>query len=237
MARRKNKRKEYPLLSLIIIVILLLSVLFQDQIEKFLVKYTMESYSLVNLPEYQGQDFVYIDNNKPTFSEEDYAKEAFESYSKLDFLGRCGVAYAKLGLELMPKEERESISSVNPTGFINVKYNNKYLYNRCHLIGFQLAGENANERNLITCTEQANQKTMVEFENKVASYIKETHNHVMYRVTPIFEENNLVASGIQMEAYSVEDKGKGIEFNVYIFNVQDGVTINYKTGESWANNE
>ena len=229
MARRK--KKEHIYLKIIIIIILVLSVLFQDQIEKFILKYTMESYAL---SEYNGQDYIYINENKPDFNEEDFKKEAFEEYSNLDILGRCGKAYAKLGLELMPSAKREDISEINPTGFLNVKYGNKYLYNRCHLIGFQLAGDNANENNLITCTTDANQKTMVDFENKVAEYIKKTANHVMYRVTPIFKENNLVASGIQMEAYSIEDQGKGIEFNVYIFNVQDGVIIDYKTGESYA---
>ena len=162
-------------------------------------------------------------------------KDTFEEYSNLDLLGRCGVAFANISKDLMPTEERSSIGMIKPSGWHTVKYDivdGKYLYNRCHLIGYQLTGENANEKNLITCTREANTGVMLEYENKVAEYIKKTNNHVLYRVTPIYEDTNLVASGIQMEALSVEDNGKGIKFNIYVYNVQDGIEIDYKTGDS-----
>ncbi len=162
-------------------------------------------------------------------------KDTFEEYSNLDLLGRCGVAFANISKDLMPTEERGSIGMIKPSGWHTVKYDivdGKYLYNRCHLIGYQLTGENANEKNLITCTRETNTGVMLEYENKVAEYIKKTNNHVLYRVTPIYEDTNLVASGIQMEALSVEDNGKGIKFNIYVYNVQDGIEIDYKTGES-----
>ena len=153
----------------------------------------------------------------------------------MDALGRCGVAYANIGIDLMPTEERGSIGSVKPSGWHTVKYDivdGKYLYNRCHLIGYQLTGENANEENLITCTRSMNTKGMLPFEQEVADYIKETKNHVLYRVTPIFEGENLVATGVQMEAYSVEDHGEGVSFHVFVYNVQEGIEIDYKTGDS-----
>ena len=162
-------------------------------------------------------------------------KDTFEEYSNLDLLGRCGVAFANISKDLMPTEERGSIGMIKPSGWHTVKYDivdGKYLYNRCHLIGYQLTGENANEKNLITCTRETNTGVMLEYENKVADYIKKTNNHVLYRVTPIYKDTNLVASGIQMEALSVEDNGKGIKFNIYVYNVQDGIEIDYKTGES-----
>lgn len=193
------------------------------------------SYSMDNIPEYSGDSYVIINDNIPYFTEEDYTTESFETYSKLDSLGRCGVAYANISIDLMPTEERGSIGMIKPSGWHTIKYDivdGKYLYNRCHLIGYQLTGENANEKNLITCTRFMNTTSMLEFENKVASYIKETNNHVLYRVTPIYEDENLLATGVEMEAYSVEDNGKGIKFNVFIYNVQDGITIDYKTGDS-----
>lgn len=174
-----------------------------------------------------------LNDNQPDFPE--VTTEAFESYSELDELGRCGRAYACLGQELMPTEPRGEIGSVKPTGWQTRKYDcvdGKYLYNRCHLIGFQLAGENANDRNLITGTCYMNTEGMLPFENMVADYIKETGGHVMYRVTPIFDGDNLVASGVQMEAYSVEDEGESICFNVLVYNVQPGVSIDYATGSS-----
>ena len=193
------------------------------------------SYDISEIPEYSGSSYVVINNNEPNFLEEDINTNSFEIYSELDSLGRCGYAYANISKELMPATERGSIGSVKPSGWHTVKYDNvdgKYLYNRCHLIGYQLTGENANNRNLITCTRYMNTVGMLEFENKVANYIKETNNHVLYRVTPIFKENNLLASGVEMEAYSVEDKGEGIKFHVFIYNVQDGISIDYKTGDS-----
>lgn len=194
-----------------------------------------QSYNIGQIPEYSGKAYVTINNNKPNFKEEDKTTKSFEKYSNLDSLNRCGVAYANVSKETMPTEERGRIGMIKPSGWHTVKYNNvdgKYLYNRCHLIGYQLTGENANEKNLITCTRYMNTVGMLEFENKVANYVKETNNHVLYRVTPIFEGNNLLASGTQMEAYSIEDQGKGISFNVYVYNIQEGITIDYKTGES-----
>ncbi len=194
------------------------------------------SKSVLEVSPYDGSSsYVIINNNEPEFLSDDLVTRSYEFYSDLDSLGRACVAMSSIGIDLMPTEERGNIGSVKPSGWHTIKYdfiNGKYLYNRCHLIGYQLTGENANEKNLITCTRQTNTGIMLEYENKVAKYIKETNNHVLYRVTPIYENNNLVASGIQMEAMSVEDNGAGIKFNIYIYNVQDGVDINYETGES-----
>lgn len=205
--------------------------LFQDNVNNEQEK----TYNLSEIPVYNGEDYVVINDNKPEFTEEDITTTSFEKYSDLDNLGRCGVAYANISKETMPTEERGSIGMIKPSGWHTVKYdivNGKYLYNRCHLIGYQLSGENANEKNLITCTRQMNTEGMLEFENKVADYVERTNNHVLYRVTPIFEGDNLLASGVQMEAYSVEDNGEGISFNVYVYNVQKGIDINYSTGDS-----
>lgn len=191
--------------------------------------------SLEEIPAYSGEPYVVINKNRPEFSEADHTTDSFESYSELDELGRCGTAYANIGTDLMPTQKRGSIGQVKPSGWKTVKYSTvdgKYLYNRCHLIGHQLTAEDANEKNLITGTRSMNVDGMLPFENMVADYIKETDHHVLYRVTPIFEGENLVASGVQMEAESVEDQGDGINFNVYIYNVQPGITIDYKTGES-----
>ena len=199
-----------------------------------------EVVALSDVPEFSGEPYVVINDNEPSFPAEDFTSEGFEEYSPLDDLGRCGVAYANVGLETMPTEERGSISNVKPTGWKSVQYDfvdGKSLYNRCHLIGFQLTGENANRQNLITGTRYMNVDGMLPFENMVADYVKETENHVLYRVTPIFEGDNLVASGVQMEAQSVEDKGEGVCFNVYVYNNQPGVTIDYATGDSWASDE
>lgn len=194
-----------------------------------------QTVSLEDIPAYSGEPYVEIDGNVPDFPEEDKTQQSFESYAPLDLLGRCGTAYACISTDLMPTEERGSIGQVKPSGWQTVKYDfvdGKYLYNRCHLIGYQLTAENANEENLITGTRYLNVEGMLPFENLVADYIKETGNHVLYRVTPIFEGDNLVASGVQMEALSVEDEGDGICYNVYCYNVQPGVEINYATGES-----
>ena len=184
------------------------------------------------------EPYIKVNGNVPRFSEEEKKNAAaFESYSDLDALGRCGVAFACVGKETMPTEERGPIGSIKPSGWHSVKYDfvdGKYLYNRCHLIGYQLTAENANEKNLITGTRYLNTKGMLPFENMVADYVKETGKHVLYRVTPVFEGNNLVASGVYMEAYSVEDDGDGICFYVYVFNRQPGVKIDYLTGDSVA---
>ncbi len=193
--------------------------------------------TLEALPDYDGAPFVEINGNIPLFSEEDFVTESYETYSELDSLGRCGVAIANIGVDLMPTEERKSIGQVRPSGWQTMKYDfveGKYLYNRCHLIGFQLTGENANAGNLITGTRYLNVDGMLPFENMAADYIKETENHVLYRVTPVFTGENLVADGVLIEAQSVEDDGEGICFCVYCYNVQPGVAIDYATGESRA---
>ena len=190
---------------------------------------------LSSLPEYSGQAYVELNNNVPFFTEEDLTSASFEEYSPLDELGRCGAAYACISTDLMPTEPRGSIGQVKPSGWKTAKYDfvdGKYLYNRCHLIGFQLTGENANEQNLITGTRYLNVTGMLPFENLTADYIKETGNHVLYRVTPVFTGDELVARGVVMEAMSLEDKGDGVLFNVYCYNVQPGVTIDYATGDS-----
>lgn len=197
---------------------------------------TVESYDLESIPAYTEEPYVVLQENVPDFDSSDFTTQAFETYAPLDELDRCGVAYANICTELMPTEERGSIGQVKPSGWHTVTYDNvdgRYLYNRCHLIGFQLAGENANEQNLITGTRYMNVEGMLPFENQVADYVEETENHVLYRVTPIFYGDNLVASGVQMEAWSVEDQGEGVCFNVYVYNVQPGITIDYATGESW----
>lgn len=196
--------------------------------------------TVAEVPEYDGVPYVEINDNQPEFTEEELTTEAYEVYSDLDALGRCGEAEACIGEDLMPDEERGDISEVKPAGWENKEYDivdGGYLYNRCHLIGFQLTGENANEENLITGTRYMNTEGMLPFENMVAEYVRETDNHVMYRVTPVFEGENLVASGVQMEAESVEDDGEGICFNIYVYNVQPEITIDYTTGANWASTE
>lgn len=183
------------------------------------------------------QPWVELEGGEPAFSQEEMTTTAFEDYAPLDALGRCGTAYACLGRETMPTEERGEIGQVKPAGWHTVKYDwvdGKYLYNRCHLIGYQLSGENANERNLITGTRFLNTQGMLPFENQVADYIDETGNHVLYRVTPVYDGNDLVAWGVRMEAYSVEDNGAGVKFHVLCFNAEPGVAIDYATGDSWA---
>ena len=193
------------------------------------------SYTLDELPAYAGEPYVTLEENTPSFPDGDKTSTAFERYSQLDYFGRCGAAYANVGPETMPTEERGSIGQVKPSGWQTVKYDcvdGKYLYNRCHLIGWQLTGENANELNLITGTRYMNVDGMLPFEDQVADYVKETGNHVLYRVTPIYHDMDLVASGVEMEALSVEDGGEGVCFHVFVYNVQPGVEIDYTTGES-----
>lgn len=201
---------------------------------------TASAFNTADVPAYSGKPYTAVNNNEPYFTSDDLTTEAFENYSELDALGRCGVAYANVCLETMPTEKRGSISEVKPTGWHSVKYDNvdgKSLYNRCHLIGYQLTAENANQQNLITGTRYLNVDGMLPFENMVADYVKETDNHVLYRVTPIFTGDNLVADGVLMEGYSVEDEGDGICFCVYAYNVQPGITIDYATGDSWLSSE
>ena len=192
---------------------------------------------LSTIPDFSGEAYIVINDNVPFFTEEEKeCVSSFEIYSDLDELGRCGVAYANISTEIMPIEERGAIGQIKPSGWQLVKYDivdGKYLYNRCHLIGYQLAGENANEKNLITGTRYLNVSGMLSFENMVYEYVKETENHVLYRVTPLFNGNDMVATGIIIEAYSVEDKGSGICFNVFAYNSQPGIEIDYATGNSW----
>lgn len=192
--------------------------------------------SLDAIPAYDGKAYVAVNNNEPFFTDSDMTTTAFENYSDLDSLGRCGVAYANICKDIMPTEERGKIGMIKPSGWHTVKYDvikDRYLYNRCHLIGYQLAGENANPKNLITGTRYLNVEGMLPFENLVADYVNNTGNHVLYRVTPMFSSSNLVANGVLIEAKSVEDNGGGILFNVYCYNVQPGVGINYENGDSW----
>ena len=192
--------------------------------------------SLDAIPAYEGKAYVAVNNNEPFFTDSDMTTTAFENYSDLDSLGRCGVAYANICKDIMPTEERGKIGMIKPSGWHTVKYDvikDRYLYNRCHLIGYQLAGENANPKNLITGTRYLNVEGMLPFENLVADYVNNTGNHVLYRVTPMFSGSNLVANGVLIEAKSVEDNGGGILFNVYCYNVQPGVGINYENGDSW----
>ena len=196
---------------------------------------TIQTLSVDEIPAYSGQAAIEINQNVPGFTESDYTTEAFEQYSPLDGLGRCGIAYACVGEEIMPTEERGAIGMVKPSGWHTVKYDfvdGKYLYNRCHLIAYMLSGENANTENLITGTRYMNTEGMLPYENQVADYVHDTGNHVLYRVTPLYEGDNLVASGVEIEASSVEAKGKSLSFHVYCYNVQPGVTIDYATGDS-----
>ena len=242
MSRRK--RKKIDSLEQIIILIVMLSIFLI--INKFMPQEsitsqgktgsTQISFSMDEIPNFdESTPYVVINENIPEFEEKYFTEVSFESYSKLDELGRCGVAFANVSIDTMPTEERGAIGNVKPSGWHTAKYDNvdgKYLYNRCHLIGYQLTAENANKENLITGTRYLNVQGMLPFENEVANYIKETKNHVLYRVTPIFKGDNLVANGVQMEAESVEDRGYGVEFNVYVYNNQPGIEIDYKTGES-----
>ena len=195
----------------------------------------VRSATLDNIPAYSGTPYVVIDDNEPDFTEDELTDQSYESYSDLDELGRCGVAASNIGTDLMPTGKRGKIGQVKPSGWQTIKFDNvdgKYLYNRCHLIGYQLTAENANTQNLITGTRYLNTEGMLPFENMVADYIKETGGHVLYRVTPVYEGDNLVASGVQMEACSVEDRGESVCFNVFVFNVQPGIVINYADGTS-----
>jgi len=238
------KKHLYRLLSFLLIVILFssctdigLDFSYDDLDTSY---HVSDTASLEDIPAYSGSPYIEINQNQPFFTDSDLTTDAFENYSPLDSLRRCGVAYANVCLELMPTEERGNISSVKPSGWQSVKYDcvdGKSLYNRCHLIGFQLTAENANKGNLITGTRYLNVDGMLPFENMVADYVKETENHVLYRVTPIFEGDNLVADGVLMEAMSVEDKGDGILFCVYCYNVQPGVTISYADGQSHLNSD
>lgn len=237
------KRNFSKIISLLLTILMLTACSEFESIEQTVSKeketttqYTeiAHSESVSEVEPYTVFPYTVINNNIPEFEKTDYTK-SFEKYGELDSLGRCTSCIANIGTDLMPTEERGAIGSVKPTGWQIAKYSNvdgRYLYNRCHLIGYQLTAENANPNNLITGTRYLNIEGMLPFENKVATYVKTTSNHVLYRVTPIFKDDELVARGVQMEAYSVEDNGEGVEFNVYCYNVQPDIEIDYKTGNS-----
>ncbi|MDO5708222.1 MAG: DNA/RNA non-specific endonuclease [Andreesenia angusta] len=247
--RSKRKYKKYSnnkfLNGVVIILLVLFGYFFAEEkidLEDLfnqnsrIERESKESFDMDSIPEFSGEPYIVLNSNVPEFTEDEKRdSEPSEFYSELDELGRVGVAEGVLGIETMPTEKRGSIGSVKPTGWHTIKYDNikgKYLYNRCHLIGYQLSAENANKRNLMTGTRYFNVDGMLPFENLVADYIKETNNHVRYRVTPIFKGNNLLAHGLQMEAYSIEDMGEGISFNIYCYNNQPGIKINYVDGSS-----
>ena len=229
---RKNKKLVTSLLSLIVLIAV---VSYQYILPSYAYKDNSNNTSdVISIPSYDNEPYKEVNNNKPTFTDSEKELTEKEEYSDLDSLGRVGVAFALVSKSTMPTTKRGSIGMIKPAGWHTVKYDfvdGKYLYNRCHLIAHQLTGQNANPKNLMTSTRSMNVDGMLPFENKVANYIKETNNHVLYRVTPVFDGDNLVANGAYMEAYSIEDKGK-LSFNVYVYNVQKGVTIDYKTGES-----
>ena len=243
---KRRRSKKYNIWNLIISILTILIILSLGYINQNIensnkiTNTPRESriFDLSTIPEYTSSPYVEINNNIPYFTEEDYTTEAFEKYSEWDELGRSGVAFANICKDIMPTEERGEIGNIKDlSGWVQKRYDNiikdKYLYNRCHLIGWQLAGENDNKQNLITGTRYLNTEGMLPFENQIAEYIdKNESNHVLYRVTPIYQGNNLLASGVQMESWSVEDNGQGIHFNVYCYNVQPGVVIDYTTGES-----
>ena len=231
MAKQQTKTIHLTVKQALLVVVLLIVV---SAVRWYLTP-PAETYSMENIPPYDGTPYVVLNDNQPSFTAEDMTDVSYEFYSDLDELGRCGVTEACIGRDLMPTEKRGDISSVKPTGWVQNQYDfvdGKSLWNRCHLIGFQLAGENANECNLITGTRYLNVEGMLPFENLVADYVKETDNHVLYRVTPAFQGTELVARGVQMEAYSVEDGGDGVCFNVFCYNVQPGVEIDYATGDN-----
>ncbi len=221
------KKRTYKALPVIIAAIILIVGYFFSSDNK--------SFPLDSVPEFSGRPYVTINENKPDFPESEYTTKSYEYYGKLDKLGRCTRTMACIGKDIMPTEKRGSIGSVKPTGWQKAKYDfvdGKYLYNRCHLIGYQLTGENANKQNLITGTRYMNVDGMLPFEDMTADYIRETGNHVLYEVTPVFTGNNLVADGVHMQALSMEDNGEGICFNVFVYNAQPGVKIDYATGNS-----
>ena len=245
MARRRSARKLVTefIECILVIALTFVVVKFAPYLKTFMDNSTTNeitvSYAtkldLSLVPSYTDKAYVKLNNNIPDFDDSLMTTESFEKYSDFDSLGRCGVAFANIGKDLMPTKERESIGMIKPSGWRISKYDfidGKYLFNRCHLIGYQLTGENANEKNLITGTRYLNVDGMLPFENKVADYVKSTNNHVLYRVTPHFEGNNPIVSGVQIEAKSVEDNGKGIQFNVYCYNAQPRVKIDYATGEN-----
>ena len=245
MSKKRYKSKYNLIISIITLIMVILIGYYENnyEIENNTIQNDTQiainnevSFNLNEIPDFDGKTpYVILYNNEPEFPDEDFNINSFEKYSELDSLGRCGVAYANVSKDTMPTEARGDISKVKPTGWHAVRYDcvdGKYLYNRCHLIGYQLTAENENKQNLITGTRYLNVEGMLPFENQVAEYIKTTNGHVLYRVTPIFKDNNLVANGVQMEAKSVEDRGEKVKFNIYAYNVQPNIKINYLTGSS-----
>lgn len=232
-----KKKKLFYLIGLVVLLVLtavLTPIALKEETP------AQPSFSLEAIPDFVGDPYVVIDGNVPHFTEKELTTESYEYFSPLDAQNRCGYVMSCIGKDLMPTEDRGNIGQVKPSGWQTAKYDfvdGKYLYNRCHLIGFQLTGENANECNLITGTRYMNVDGMLPFENMVADYVKETNNHVLYRVTPIFKDGELVARGVLMEAQSVEDQGEGVQFCVYVYNNQPGVSINYEDGTSQENGE
>ena len=252
MGKRKRNKKQSKIQILISLLALICFIIYEfilyntdlinakNETSPDIIQNESLVFDINSIPEYSSSPYIEINNNQPSFYETNYTTKSFENYSELDILGRCGVAFANICTETMPPvgDKRGDISSVKPTGWKQKKYNGEYLYNRCHLIGYQLSDEDANKQNLITGTRYLNVEGMLPFENQVADYIKKNkNNHVLYRVTPIFKENNLLANGVQMEAWSVEDNGQGVCFNVYCYNVQPGIVIDYATGDSHIENK
>jgi len=235
--RKKKKKTAHYYKKIIFLLALLCSVYLSIYHPELISGADYES------PDYSGVAAVEVNDNKPTFTEDEIVDQSFEKYGEKDVLGRCTTAVACIGQDIMPTEKRESIARIKPTGWKQNKYpgvvNSKppYLYNRCHLIGFQLTGENDNDKNFVTGTRYLNVEGMLPYENMVASYVKESGNHVMYRVTPVFEGDNLLCNGVIIEALSVEDGGEGISFNVYCYNIQPGVALDYSDGSNRLDEE
>lgn len=235
-----SKKNKKCIASLVTALAFLVAICYQYVLPSYAYKNdTAKTEDVINVPSHDNEPYQEVNNNKPTFTSEEKKLKEKEDYSDLDSLGRVGIAFALVSKSTMPTTKRGSIGMIKPSGWHTIKFDfvdGKYLYNRCHLIAHQLTGQNANPKNLMTCTRSMNVDGMLPFENKVANYIKETNNHVLYRVTPVFDGDNLIANGAYMEAYSVEDNGK-LSFNVYVYNIQKGVTIDYKTGEAKISKE
>lgn len=239
--KRRTIRKTITLIITLVVVLTGGYFVENNYFDKDISVKSISIEGLDSIPEYSSYPYVYIGSGNSDLLETEEWTEGYESYT-MDDLGRCSVAEAMVGEDTMPTDDREDISSVEPTGWNNKRYNSDlvdggWIYNRCHLIGYQLTGENANDKNLITGTRYLNIEGMLPFENDVAEYVKDTGNHVMYQVTPIYEGNNLLASGVVMEAESIEDNGGGVNFNVYCYNVQPGVKIDYSNGDNWLKGE
>lgn len=245
MAKRKTKKKlRKVILAAGIVILAACGVIDLEKLStgngQDVLSQSIVDSSPDEIPEFTGKDYVVLNNNQPVFNEADFENISGEIYSNLDILGRCGTATAMLHRSMMPTDERGAIGHIRPSGWNQAKYEGyvdskpPYLYNRCHLIAYALTGQNDNEKNLITGTRYMNATTMLPFEMEVMEYLDNTENHVLYRVTPYFKADELLARGVEIEAYSIEDQGEGVCFHVFVYNYQPGVEINYKTGESWV---